>query len=180
MTSNSYPPHVFSLHIFYSLFILFFFNEQHPQPTPLTVSSSSSSISVTLLFPQCFASAWPCNWKKPKSSEGGFSCPAGDGIMVDYYPQLRSVRKDHRAERWTQSSCHRSHQITQNQAWSRKYRASESNTQRCTQRCPLELLFTLTGASHTIRAFVCFCLGSFTDLFFFFDEIKSTPITEYN
>lgn len=36
--------------------------------------------------------------------------------MGGYYPQLLGVRQDHKAERWTQSSCHRSQQITQNQA----------------------------------------------------------------
>lgn len=158
MTSNSYTPHVFSLHVFlfFSLFLW-----ATPQPTPLNFSSpSSSSTSVTRLFPQCFASAWPCNWKKTKSS-GVFRCPAGDGIMVGYYPQLLGVRKDHRAERWTQSSCHRSQQTSQNQAWSHKDRASESNTQRCTQRCPLELALTLTGASYTIRAFIFLPSGEF-------------------
>lgn len=114
MTSNSYTPHVFSLHMFLCFFFVLLW------AAPLNFSSSSFSTSVTRLFPQCFASAWPCNWKKPKSSGGGFHCPAGDGIMVGYYPQLLGVRKDHRAERWTQSSCHRSHQITQKQKWSCK------------------------------------------------------------
>lgn len=86
--------------------------------------------------------------------------------MVGYYPQLLGVRKDHRTERWTQSSCHRSQQITQNQAWSRKDRASESNTQCCAQRCPLELIFTLSGALHAFRSFVFCSLGSFADLIF--------------
>lgn len=154
MTSNSYTPHVFSLHMF-----LFFFLRASPHTPKLFLllhHLGHPSLPTMLCLAHDLATG-----KKQRAVGEVFHCPAGDGIIVGYCPQLLGVRKDHSTERWTQSSCHRSQQITQNQTWSRKDRASGSNTQHCTQRCPLELLLTLSGASNTVRAFVFFLSAQF-------------------
>lgn len=135
---------------FYSLFFFFFWAT--PKPTPLNFSSPSSSTSVALLFPQCFASAWPCNWKKPKSSGGGFSLPRRRWNYGWLLPTTARCKTG--SQSWEVDTVFLP-QVTADYpepGWSRKDRASESNTQCCTQRCPLELVFTLTGASYTIRA----------------------------